>query len=171
MMLTDKDKEEIEKMRLISEIESEIGRLNIQHRRIFESTQNDAGGPTSTHEADFYMVLLRRLYRRIEANQHDSRVANLKGRFSGVHKKIKMRDDFEHDINYETFPHVVPGIIVIGGVVINGDSSHILSGDQQWFLKEDHDNFINLMREFAGLYPFVPKPKKEGSSICRCCKK
>ena len=171
-MITEEEKREIEKMRFVSEIESEIRDLDFQHKRIFEfSPNNDPERPKPTHDADFYMVLLRRLYRRIENEQHDSRVGNLKGKLHGIHEKIKIRDHYEHDINYETFPHITPGIMIVGGVVINGANSYIVSGNQKWLLNEDHEKFKNLLSEFAKLYPFAPKPKQKQSRICRLIKK
>ncbi|AKM83921.1 TPA: hypothetical protein DCZ46_01145 [Candidatus Campbellbacteria bacterium] len=171
-MLTEEDKKEIEKIRFMSEIKSEIRDLDFQRNRIFEPfPNNDPKRPRPTHDADFYMVLLRRLYRRIENEQHDSRVGNLKGKFNGIHKKIKIRDHYEHNINYETFPQTTPGIIMIGCVVINETNPHIVSGNQQWLLKEDHEKFKKLLLEFAELYPFEPKPKQKQSLVCNIIKK
>lgn len=171
-MITEEEKQEIEKMRFASEIESEIRDLDFQRKRIFEFfPNNDPERPKPTHDADFYMVLLRRLYRRIENAQHDSRVGNLKGKFNGIHKKIKIRDHYEHDINYEKFPQITPGIIIVGGVVINKENPHIVSGNQKWLLNEDHEKFKNLISEFVKLYPFAPKPKQEPSWVCRMIKK
>ncbi|PJC30798.1 hypothetical protein CO051_04915 [Candidatus Roizmanbacteria bacterium CG_4_9_14_0_2_um_filter_39_13] len=159
-------------MRFVFEIESKIRGLDFQRKRIFEFfPNNDPESPKPTHDADFYMVLLRRLYRRIENEQYDSRVGNLKGRFSGLHKKIKIRDHYEHDINYKTFPHITPGIMIVCGVVINKTNPHIISGDKKWLLNEDHEKFKNLLSEFVKLYPFAPKPKQKTSLLCRILKK
>lgn len=171
-MFTESDENEIEKIRFMSGIESEIKGLDLQHKRIFEfSPNNDPDSPKPTHDADFYMVLLRRLYRQIEDEQHDSRVGNLKGKFEGIHKKIKIRDHFEHEIDYETFPHITPGVMVVGGLVINETNPHIVSGNQTWLLNEDHKKFKNLMLEFANLYPFANKPVKKVPFVCRIIKK
>lgn len=171
-MITEEEKQEIEKMRFVFEIESEIRDLDFQRKRIFEFLpDNNSARPKPTHDADFYMVLLRRLYRRIERERHDSRVGNLKGKFKGIHKKIKIRDDYEHDINYETFPQITPGIMIVGGVVMNKTNAHIVSGNQKWLLNEDHENFKKLLSEFAELYPFALKPKSRQSWFCSMLKK
>ena len=93
-MVTDMDKERRDKMDFASDIESEIRGLDFQRERILEfSPDNETNSPKPTHDADFYMVLLRRLYRRIEAAaKHDSKVANLKGKSSELCEKIKIRD-------------------------------------------------------------------------------
>lgn len=162
---------DIKKMRFASKIESYITKLDFQHKRIFEFHSDKP----NNLDADFYMILLKRLYRRIEDEQHDSRVGNLKGKFNNIHKKIQIRNDFEHKIHHKIdhkkFPHITPGIIVVGGLVINDTKPHIVSGNQQWFLNEDHKKFKKLMREFAKLYPFTPKPKKKVLLICRILKK
>ena len=119
-MITEEEKKEFGKMRFASEMESEIRGLDFQRNRIFEFSHNNGPEiPKPTHDADFYMVLLRRLYRCIEKEQHDSRVGNLKGKFNGIHKKIKIRDHYEHEINYKTFSHATSGIMIVGSVVIN----------------------------------------------------
>jgi len=166
------EEDERQKMLFSSEIESEIKGLDFQRERIFEFFPNNkANSPNPTHDADFYMILLRRLYRRIEDAQHDSRVGNLKGKSQELHKKIKIRDHFEHEINLETFPQVAPGFTVIGGVVVNQTNPHIISGDQKWLLNEDHEKFKDLLMEFVQLYPFSDKEKQKISFICRILKK
>ena len=92
-MLTDADKLEIEKMRFVSDVQSEVVALDFQRDRVLSGGSSALpAGVCPTLDADFYMVLLRRLFRRIEAVQHDSRVANLKGKFPDLHRKIKIRD-------------------------------------------------------------------------------
>ncbi len=162
-MITEQEKLEIEKMRFSSEIQSETACLDFQRDRIIQSPSINHNGIKPTHDADFYMVLLRRLYRRIEDAQHDSRVANLKGKFKDLHKKIKIRDHFEHEIDLDNFPQYSQGIFVVGGLVINGDQSHIVSGDKEWFLFADHDQFKNLLTDFSRLYPFAVKVERSQS--------
>lgn len=173
-MITEQEKLEIERMRFVSEIQSEIVSLDFQRDRIMQPQNSQRTMVKPTHDADFYMVLLRRLYRRIEEAQHDSRVANLKGKFSGLHKKIKIRDHFEHEVDLDNFPQYAPGIVIVGGLVINGDQSHIVSGDRKWFLFADHDQFKKLLADFANFYPFAVKVAKSQSfwnkllkSICK----
>lgn len=166
-MLLEDDKKDIAKMRFALEIGSDIKKLEFQRKRIFEFFLDTPGNL----DADFYMILLKRSYRRIVDEQHDSRVANLKGEFLGLHKKIQMRNDFEHGVNLETFPHTRPGIIAVGGVVINDTNPHIVSGNQQWLLNEDHERFKELMKKFAELYPFALKPKQKTTLMCRVLKK
>ncbi len=158
LMLIDKDNVDIEKMSFASKIQSEIVALDFQRDRVLQQNAAQlASGVRPTHDADFYMVLLRRLYRRIEDVQHDSRVANLKGEFYDLYKKIKIRDHFEHEVDLNKFPQYAPGIFVIGGLVINGSQSHIVSGNKKWFLVEDHNRFKNLLAYFIRLYPFAEK--------------
>ena len=171
-MITEEEKQEIKKMQFALKIRSEIRDLDFQRERILKVFQNnDSEKPGPTHDADFYMILLRRLYRRIENEQHDARVGNLKGKFNGIHKKIKIRDHYEHNINYKAFPQITPGITIIGGVVINETNSHIVSGNQKWLLNEDHKKFTDLLLEFAKLYPFASKSKEKQSLMCRIMRK
>lgn len=163
-------KDEIERRRRIfsSDIGSELKRLDIQRKRILDfSPLTDSYQASPNHDADFYMVILRRLYRRIEAAQHDPRVANLKGRYIFLFKKIKIRDHFEHEIDYNNFPQYAPGIIIVGGIVLNSTNPHIVSGDQEWLLNDDHKSIKELMTELATLYPFAPKPERQSSLLCR----
>lgn len=177
-MLTKKERKELNKERqkllFLSEIESGIKRLDFQRKRILEwNFKNNFNGINVNHDADFYMILLRRLFRRIEnIARRDSRVANLKGKFSYLYKKIKIRDHFEHEIDYKKIPQIYPGsgIICIGGVVINKTNPHIISGDQKWLLNEDHENFKELLKEFISFFPFITKTKtkikERQSPIC-----
>jgi hypothetical protein len=49
------------------------------------------------HDADFYFILLRRLYRIVEEEAKiNSRVANLKGQYRDLYPKIHIRDHVEH---------------------------------------------------------------------------
>ena len=102
-MLTEKDKKEIAKNIYISGINSKLERLEFQRSRILPfDYKNLKANPG--HDADFYMVLLRRLYREVEElSKIDSRVANLKGTYGKTVKKLKIRDHYEHKINYDEF--------------------------------------------------------------------
>lgn len=170
VMITEKEKIEIERMRFVSEIQSEIASLDFQRDRIMQPQNFQHNEVKPTHDADFYMVLLRRLYRRIEEAQHDSRVANMKGKFSNLHKKVKIRDHFEHEVDFNNFPQYAPGIVIVGGLVINGDQSHIVSGDRKWFLFADHDQFKKLLVNFLNFYPFTVKAEKQQSFWCKLFK-
>ncbi|MFH1533474.1 MAG: hypothetical protein ABID64_00910 [Nitrospirota bacterium] len=162
-MLTEQDRKDIAKERFILEIESDIEKLDFQHQRIFEFF------PKSTLDADFYMILLRRLYRRIEDKQYDPRVANLKGKFKNLHKKIKIREHYEHFKieDYKNLPQAASGVVIACGVLINDTNQYIESGNQKWHLNDDHEKFKNSLREFAKLYPFAPKTPVKHSLICR----
>ncbi|MFZ1292436.1 MAG: hypothetical protein WAR79_20255 [Melioribacteraceae bacterium] len=137
---------------LISEVESGINALEFQKKRMlnYELLLNENVSPT--HDADFYMVVLRRLFRIIEKYaKNDSSVANLKGKFQHLYEKIKIRDHFEHEVNYENFQQISPGIIVVCGLVNNQTNPHIVSGDKQWLLFDDHKSIIDLMNQFLRL--------------------
>ena len=166
-MVTDMEKEQREKMRFSSGIESEIRGLDFQRERILEgSPENETfGTPGPGHDADFYMVILRRLYRRIhETAKHDARVANLKGKFSALCKKIKIRDHYEHEVDLEKLPVIPPGFKILTTVLINPTKPRIMSGDMEWLLKDDHEEFNKLLGRFVKLFPFALATPKQGNS-------
>lgn len=147
--MTDEEKQQLMiKRRNVAEVESMIRSLEFQKERILnQEVLNQNVKPT--HDADFYMVILRRLFRTIEKKAKiDSSIANLKGKFQHLYEKIKIRDHFEHEVDYENIPHASPGIIVIGGLVINKTNPHIISGDKKWLLIDDHESMIDLMNQF-----------------------
>jgi len=155
----DSDSKQIQDKELFaSEINNFIKAIDIQRERIFDDakqTRKMPDGVRPNHDADYYMVLLRRGYRKIEEiAKVDSRVANLKGKYLGLYKKIKIRDHFEHGVNFDNFPEYSLGIKIACGVVINEKQSHIVSGDQQWFLNDDHEAMRKLSDELIGLFPF-----------------
>ncbi|MCI0381573.1 MAG: hypothetical protein L0207_00765 [Chlamydiae bacterium] len=147
--------------------------LEIQRSRIF-----DPSSKCPLHDVDFYLIILRRLYRQIEdLSTHDSRVANFKGKNAKLFQKILLRDDFEHGPK-ELIPQLSKeklsqlGIIdakskinltIIKCLKIKKDSIIIFSGDKTWDLKKDHENFIQVIDEFISLYPYkrnLNLPKK-----------
>ena len=153
----------MQKMMFLSEIEHEIERLDFQRDRIFKHTVSSKLGPN--HDADFYMILLRRLYRRIEkVAKYDLNVKILKKRYSNLYKKIKIRDHFEHrdEFGNRKVKQYSQGIKVNCGIVINNTNSCIISGKSKWFLSIDHDKFKEILKKFVMLFPFAQdsKPKK-----------
>lgn len=104
-----------------------------------------------------------------------SRVANLKGKNKGLYQKIKMRDDFEHDVKkgVQLNKEILNGLGIIctesyGNVQIQtsvfkkGDSISIISGDVIWDMSQDHQFFLKMITEFISLYPFKDRePKNE----------
>jgi hypothetical protein len=148
-------------------IELRIKALDFQRGRIFNisSPQEFFSGHGAVHDADYYMVLVRRLYREIENYQYDSRVANLKGRYKDLYKKMKIRDDFEHGVDYEKVIPISPGMTFVSSVILDKVNPRIVSGAQEWFLNEDHENFKKMLMEFAGLHPFTVKPIKKNGKI------
>lgn len=140
----------------VSEFRSLLDRLNFQRQRILEPFDPDGFMSKANHDADFYMVILRRIYRIIESLAiSDSRVANLKGKHSGLFCKIKIRDHFEHEIDYEKLPFISPGVKVSCCVIINKSSAKIISGDKEWHLNNDHNQFIKVVEEVQNLYPYI----------------
>lgn len=156
-----------ERIRFMAEIESEISSLDFQRDRILQLDPRQLPhGVSPVHDADFYMVLLRRLYRRIEDAQRDSRVANLKGKYSDLCKKIKIRDHFEHGVDINTFPQTTPGMMIITSLVHNGNDSHIISGDKKWLLTEDHERFKTMLSEFIELFLSLKRARKTRLPTC-----
>lgn len=158
-----------EKRLFSSEIESELNGLEFQKNRIIKSKSSEQM-VSPVHDADFYVIILRRIYRRIEnLATRDSRVANLKGKYRILAEKIKIRDHFEHGIDYGKLPPTdvsdIPEIslsiaseianIKIGtSVFINKNSARIISGSFKWDLQKDHELFGKMIEEFVRLYPF-----------------
>lgn len=137
--------------------------LDLQLSRICE----DSGA--SLHDADFYMVLLRRIWRILEETAKiNSRVANLKGKYRKLYQKIKIRDHFEHKDKDMIVPSdkellVKTGVlskeskgnIQIQICLVKGkDSISIISGARSWDIKNDHQIFCELIKEFIKLFPF-----------------
>ena len=89
------------------------------------------------------------------ASRHDSKVANLKGKYRELNEKIKIRDHFEHVIDMGSFPEITPRIKLVTSVVINKSSAYIISGKNTWDLVSDHERFKGLVREFVGLFPYT----------------
>jgi len=160
---------DIEGLSFQSNIKNELNRLDFQRSRILSyNAWMDPSIPNVNHDADFYMVLLRRLFRNIEkTSRYDSRIANLKGRFERLYKKIKIRDHFEHDIDIKDIPEYSKNIKIMCSVVLNNTNPHIVSGDQIWTLNEDHDSFKTLVEQYIKLFPFRKPTEKKRSIIQR----
>lgn len=156
-MENDNLKSEREKLIFNSDIEKKLKCLELQRDRVmnYQPHQNDQDFLLPNHDADFYMVLLRRLYREIEKIAGtDSRVAHLKGQYKQLWPKIKIRDHFEHKVNVDELASIAPGIKIIRGVVINKTNPYIISGNQMWQLNDDHNTFIEMVQKMIKLYPF-----------------
>jgi len=171
---------DFESLSFQSDITNELNRLDFQRSRIISyqnKTEFDPSKPNMiNHDADFYMVLLRRLYRQIEkTSRHDPKVANLKGKYKHLYKKIKIRDHFEHDFDINDLPYYSPSIKIMCGVVINETNPHITSGDQIWTLNDDHNSFKSLVEKYSKLYPFKKSQEMKKSFfkkiLIRICKK
>ncbi|OGJ01520.1 hypothetical protein A3G98_00270 [Candidatus Nomurabacteria bacterium RIFCSPLOWO2_12_FULL_37_8] len=156
-----------DKMLFQHEMESKLNSLKFQRERILNTPHKELWEKkiSPIHDVDFYVILLRRLFRQIESEAtYDSRVANLKGKNIDLVKKIKIRDDFEHGIDLENMSPVdvanlpsgtisapVGANIKIATSLMNDE---IVSGDLKWSLNKDHQLFIQLIIEFSNLYPF-----------------
>jgi hypothetical protein len=155
-----KDKSKYE---FLIEIKNHIDGLELQRSRIYASSDISA-----VHDAGYYMILLRRIYREIEKMaEHDSRVANLKGKYRNLYPKIKIRDDFEHTVKKMaqidrktlielgiTCKESSGNIFIQTSVCKNADSILIISGDNLWDMSCDHQAFLNMVAEYVKLYPF-----------------
>lgn len=144
----------------VSEMQFKIDRLKLQRSRIYEAT-----GIYAVHDADFYIVLLRRMYRDIEETaSSNSAVANLKGQHKEFLLKIKIRDDFEHPpetpskadkkillekgiINEESTGEFV----IQTSIIRQNESILIVSGKNHWDLEDDHKQFLKLFEKFIDL--------------------
>ena len=80
-----------DKMLFQHEIESKLNSLEFQRERILNTPHKELWEKkiSPVHDVDFYVILLRRLFRQIENTAtYDSRVANLKGKNTDLVKKI-----------------------------------------------------------------------------------
>src|SRR3990167_6480044 len=122
-----------DKMLFQHEMESKLNSLKFQRERILNTPHKELWEKkiSPIHDVDFYVILLRRLFRQIESEAtYDSRVANLP---SG------------------TISAPVGANIKIATSLMNDE---IVSGDLKWSLNKDHQLFIQLIIEFSNLYPF-----------------
>jgi hypothetical protein len=151
---------------LENDVEKLLERLEIQRERVLSSAQEMLDNPPNKpaidplHDADFYFVLLRRLYRIVQSEaKANSRVANLKGKYQDLYDKVKMRDHTEHPPGWEKlqddFPSLHPGsaIKVVWSIIVNKDGVFITSGDQRWDFDKDHKRFLELFKKFLELQP------------------
>jgi len=155
------------------DIKSKLNSLEFQRERILNTSHEEFRKKkvSPIHDVDFYVILLRRLFRQLEdVATYDSRIANLKGKNTSLIKKIKIRDDFEHGVDLENMQSIDIASLPSGtisappGTNIKITTSlmnnHIVSGDLKWDLEDDHIAFIKLMNDFFNLYPFNSKPNK-----------
>lgn len=153
------------KMEFLMSVKAEMEGLEIQRTRI-----SDILSKYLVHDAGYYMIILRRIYREIEKKSaQDSRVANLKGKYKNLCKKIKMRDHFEHKAksNAQADKQLLTRLGIINkevsgnirihcSVIKNSDSIFIVSEDLEWDMAKDHQTFIQMVDGYINLYPFNP---------------
>lgn len=157
-----------EQLMFNSQMETALGSLEFQKQRIFQvpSIAIHSLHVSPVHDVDFYLILLRRLYRQLEKiSKYDSRVANLKGKNSALTAKIKIRDHFEHGLDLQQLPvsstKGLPGVSSDSGlkiatsVFINQKDAFIVSGSFRWDLHKDHEQFIKIMGEMIKFYPYT----------------
>lgn len=173
---------ERQRILFVYDINSELRGLEFQKSRIFNQADSREAGISPVHDADFYVILLRRLYRRIEKSAScDSRVANLKGQYNTLVGKVKIRDHFEHGVDLDKMPIAdlsdipaiknsiasqIANIKIVTSVFINKNSAKIVSGSFQWDLYKDHNAFNKMVQEFSVLFPFkTPQIKKQNLSV------
>ena len=144
-------------MKFLMTIKYHIDGLELQRSRIYHPSSKD-----QNHDSDYYMILIRRVYREIEnAASMDSRIANLKGKYKDLLAKIKIRDHFEHNVETK-IPLGIEKAISLGladadsigkiyvktCVVQKNDSFSIVSGNIEWDLSKDHPTFIEAAEKF-----------------------
>lgn len=171
--MTTQDKEQLDprefmlRMQYTWEMESKMEGLNLQRERIFTGdARKHSRRAAPVHDVDFYVVLLRRLYREIEHRaHHDSRVANLKGKYQELGRKIKMRDHFEHGFDQDKLKPTdttglpgmkgAKGVVIMTSVFLEKGLRQIVSGNFRWDLDKDHEQFVRMVSEMVALHPFV----------------
>lgn len=152
-----------------SDIQTQLGDLELQRERIFSPLPTKLRA-SPVHDVDFYVIILRRLFRQLEEiARKDSRIANLKGQYRDLAQKIKIRDHFEHKVDGETIQPIdvsslPPGTISApAGANIRISTSlmgrDIISGNLTWNLDGDHMAFVELITKFSNFYPFNIKPQ------------
>ena len=167
----------IDEKSFLSDANSKINGLDFQLTRIFSGPPMPRG-VSPVHDVDHYVVLLRRVYREIEKQSRiDSRVANLKGKYGELVKRIKIRDHFEHGFDFETLPAVNPisnpHLQIGSGVKIATSliGQTIISGSFAWKLPEDHVEFKKMFDEYVRLFPFVKmnsgRPRQVKKSLAK----
>lgn len=144
-------------------VKHKIAGLNFQRERIFNANhrENFGKGLSPVHDVDYYVIILRRMYREIEKiARTDSRAANLKGKYRKLVENIGIRDHFEHGVDFEKLPSSepmnTPNAKIGSGVKIATSlfGNNIISGSFTWDLKKDHESFLELVEKFVELYPF-----------------
>lgn len=156
-----------EKILFEHDMQSKVNGLNFQRERIFNIPHKELWEKkvSPIHDVDFYVILLRRLYRKIEdVSKHDSRVANLKGKHKELFNKVKIRDHFEHGVDIDDF-FPTPIFSLPKGIISAPEGTSIkistslmnnviVSGEFMWDLNTDHESFILVTKDFVDLYPF-----------------
>jgi len=139
---------------ILSDAEKDISKINFQKERILNAFKKGYKRQWILHhDADFYFILIRRLYRQIETESVTiSKVANLKGKYKDLFKKIKIRDSYEHneDLNLPS-----SNLKIVNSVMVNLTSGKItmkvLSGIYVWDLAADHEQFLKAFSEYIQL--------------------
>jgi len=134
--------------------ERDIAKINFQKERILNAFKRRYKQQWILHhDADLYFIIIRRLYRQIEDDSKTiSKVANLKGKYKDLFKKIKIRDSYEHneDLNLPS-----SNFKIVNSVMINQASGKItmkvLSGIYEWDLTVDHEQFLKAFSEYIRL--------------------
>lgn len=143
-----------EKEKTIREIEDKIVRLNFQRDRVFNAIRrNYKRSWISGHDIDFYFILLRRLFRKIdEDGETNSEIEELKEENEELFEKIRIRDSYEHDRDFNPEDSVIKISKSLIINTINGTLSiKAQSGIHRWNLTEDHNDFIEALRKATSI--------------------
>lgn len=133
---------------------------------------------TSTHDADFYTIILRRVYRKIDKLAKElPEINKIHSENSEFFEKIRIRDHFDkmESSNWEdvekigesnvdhlkTFQNAIfPAIakVIILPMVIE---NKIISGPYEWDLEIDHTKLLKITNDVIAILKKTPPPPSE----------
>ncbi len=165
----------------IKRLKSIVAGLKVQRIRIQGNPETTPIGDvliTSTHDADFYTILLRRAYRKIKklAEQFPE-ISKIHSENSEFFEKIRIRDHFDkseagnwEDIekigksnvdHLEMFKNslvpIIANITILPSVIEN----KIISGPYEWDLEVDHMKLLEKIEETIKVLKEASNPYSE----------
>jgi hypothetical protein len=151
----------------IIRLKSLLARLEAQRARIRNNPSADnVGGThiTASHDADFYTILLRRVYRKInKLGEEITNIKNIRDENKSFLEKIWIRDHFDHveADNWEVIKELGPSKVghleayknsivpMIANVTIVASviEDKIISGPYEWDLEKDHAQLNKIVED------------------------
>lgn len=139
-------------MEFENDFRSFIDRLELQKERILTIPHR------GVHDADFYTMILRRIYRRFGLlGARNKEIARILDKDKVYFNKIRIRDDFdkpekvskERTIEIKKLPkgfiHGEGQVSMFTSVLIKDDNAFIVSGEFIWNLNEDHKKLLSIV--------------------------